>query len=175
MFDSRTKARSLAFLFAASALVCALTVVFGDADTIPHKKVLVVAAVSLALALVFSRYAARIHDRLLHAALIAMTIILSLVIHYTEHATLYPLIYMWPALYAFYFFSTPVALVHLACIGVAYATVLNLDDTIDATRLVLVLVLGTALVIGLMIARLQELMRSGIERSARRERALRLS
>jgi PAS domain S-box-containing protein len=174
MFDSRTKARSLAFLFAAGALVCALTVALPHDDAIPDRKVLVVAAVSLVLALVFSRYAARIHDRLLHAALGTVTIILSLVIHYTEHTTLYPLIYMWPALYAFYFFSTPIALVHLACIGVAYATVLHLDDTMDAT-LRLVLVLGTPLVIGLMIARLLELMRSGIERSARQERALRLS
>jgi PAS domain S-box-containing protein len=174
MFDSRTKARSLAFLFAAVALICALTIAYPHDEAIPDTKMLVVAAVSLALALVFSRYAARIHNRLLHAALVTVTIILSLIIHYTEHTTLYALIYMWPALYAFCFFSTPIALVHLACIGVAYGTVLNLDDT-QAATLRLGLVLGTPLVIGLMLARLLELMRSGIERSARQERALRSS
>jgi len=174
MFDSRTKARSLAFLFAAGALVGVLTVGLPHSDAIPDRKVLAVSAVSLVLALVFLRYAARIRDPLLHAALGAVTIILSLVIHYTEHTTLYPLIYMWPALYAFYFFSTPIALAHLAWIGAAYATALSVDKQMDAT-LRLVLVLGTPLVIGLMISRLLGHMREGMERSARQERALRSS
>jgi PAS domain-containing protein len=104
-------------------------------------------------------------------ALGAVTIILSLVINFTK---LYPLIYMWPALYAFYFFSTPTALAHLAWIGAAYATVLTHDKPMDAS-LRLVLVLGTPLVIGLMISRLLGHMRQGVERSARQERALRSS
>ncbi|MEA2183839.1 MAG: hypothetical protein QOF69_3024, partial [Solirubrobacteraceae bacterium] len=174
MFDSRTKARSLAFLFAAGALVGVLTVGLPHSNAIPDRKVLAVSAVSLVLALVFLRYAARIRDPLLHAALGAVTIILSLVIHYTKHTTLYPLIYMWPALYAFYFFSTPIALAHLAWIGAAYATALSVDKQMDAT-LRLVLVLGTPLVIGLMISRLLGHMREGMERSARQERALRSS
>ncbi|HEX8157068.1 MAG TPA: SpoIIE family protein phosphatase [Solirubrobacteraceae bacterium] len=171
MFDGRTKARSLAFLFAAGALVGMLTIGLPHARGIPTTKVLVISAVSLVLALVFLRFAARIRDHQLHVALGAVTIILSLVIHYTK---LYPLIYMWPALYAFYFFSTPTALAHLAWIGAAYATVLTHDKPMDAS-LRLVLVLGTPLVIGLMISRLLGHMRQGVERSARQERALRSS
>ena len=41
---------------------------------------------------------------------------------------LYPLLYTWAALYAFYFFSMREALAHLAFIGVSYAVVLAIQD-----------------------------------------------
>lgn len=171
MFDSRTKARSLAFLFAAGALVGVLTIALPQVETTNVSVGLVTATLSLALALLFLRYASHITDPLLHAALALVTIILSVVVHSTQPTGLYPLIYMWPALYAFCFFSTWKALAHLAFIGVAYATVLNIDNTMDTT-IRLVLVLGTPLVVGLLISRLLEFVRAGIERSARQERAL---
>ena len=173
-FDSRTKARSLAFLFAAGALVGILTVAFPHEESVASGHVLLVAAVSLALALACLRIGARSSESLLHAGLAAVTAILSLVVHYTDQSALYPLIYMWPALYAFYFFSTPGALAHLALIGAAYGTVLAIDDARDAT-IRLVLVLGTPLVIGLLISRLLGKMREGLARSEHQERALRSS
>ncbi len=173
-FDSRTKARSLAFLFAAAGLVGILTVAFPHQDSLSVGPVLTVAAVSLALALACLRIGERISEPLLHGGLALVTLSLSLLVHYTEQATLYPLIYMWPALYAFYVFSTPNALAHLAFIGAAYGTVLAIDDTMDAT-IRLVLVLGTPLVIGLLISRLLGKMREGMARMARQERALRSS
>jgi len=174
MFDTRTKARSLSLLFCAGALICVLTVVLPNVPSIEDRSVLALAAVSLVLAFVFLRFAGEVSDGVVHLALAAVTIGLSLLNHYTHNTTLYALIYMWPALYAFYFFSTPAALAHLALIGVAYAVVLSIDDTMDAT-IRLVLVLGTPLVVGLLISRLLGLMRAGIERSARQERALRSS
>ncbi|MEA2155228.1 MAG: hypothetical protein QOE11_1368 [Solirubrobacteraceae bacterium] len=174
MFDSRTKARSLAFLFAAGALVSVLTIALPQGQDTNPALVLATAACSLALALALLRWPSRIGDRLLHAALALVTVILSLVIHYTHQTGLYPLIYMWPALYAFFFFSTGRAIAQLAFIGVAYATVLYIDDTMDTT-IRLVLVLGTPLVVGLLISRLMGFVRTGIERSARQERALRSS
>ena len=135
---------------------------------------LAVAAISLVLAGACLRLGERISEPMLHGGLASVTVILSFVVHYTEAATLYPLIYTWPALYAFYVFSTPAALAHLAFIGAAYGTVLAIDDTTDAT-IRLVLVLGTPLVIGLLISRLLGKMRDGMERMARQERALRSS
>lgn len=173
-FDSRTKARSLAFLFAAGALVGFLTVGFPHEDNVAETQVLAVSATSLLLALACLRIGGRISDWLLHVALASVTVILSLVVHYTQQTTLYPLIYTWPALYAFYFFSTPTALAHLAFVGAAYGTVLIVDGTTNAT-IRLVLVLGTPLVIGLLISRLLSTMREGIARMARQERALRSS
>ena len=174
MFDSRTKARSLAFLFYAGALVSVLTIALPQGEKATASSVLVTAACSLVLAAVFLRWSERVTDRLLHAALALVTVILSLVIHYTQHTGLYPLIYMWPALYAFFFFSTSKAIAHLAFIGVAYATVLLIDDTTDMT-IRLVLVVGTPLVVGLLVSRLLGLVKAGIERSSRQERALRSS
>jgi len=174
MFDTRTKARSLAFLYGAAALICVLTVLLPNVASVEERSVLVLAALSLALALVFLRFAAQVSDGLVHLALAGVTVILSLVIHYTHNATLYALIYTWPALYAFYFFSTPAAIGHLAIIGAAYAIVLRIDDTMDAT-IRLVLVLGTPLVVGLLISRLLGVMRATLERSARQEQALRSS
>jgi PAS domain S-box-containing protein len=174
MFDSRTKARSLAFLYAAGALTCVLTVLLPHAGPVRERSVLVLAALSLALSLVFLRFAGKVSEALVHVSLAAVTALLSLVIHYTHDATLYALIYMWPALYAFYFFSTPAALAHLAFIVAAYATVLRIDEPMNA-KMSLVLVLGTPLVVGLLISRLLGHVRAGIDRSARQERALRSS
>jgi PAS domain S-box-containing protein len=174
MFDTRTKVRSLSFLYFAGALICVLTVLLPNVPSLEEKSVLALAAGSLVLALVFLHYADQVSEALVHVALAAVTVGLSLLNHYTHNTTLYALIYMWPALYAFYFFSTPAALAHLAFIGASYATVLSIDNTMDAT-IRLVLVLGTPLVVGLLISRLLGLMRTAIERSARQEQALRSS
>jgi PAS domain S-box-containing protein len=173
MFDSRTKARSLAFLFEAGALVSLLTIVFPEHET-TTPVVFVTVLFSMLLAIVFLRWADRITEPYQHVALATATVILSLVIHFTQQTGLYPLIYMWPALYAFFFFSTWKALAHLAFIGVAYATVLVIDNAMDIT-IRLVLVLGTPLVVGLLVSRLLGYVHAGIERSARQERALRSS
>jgi hypothetical protein len=92
MFDSRTKARSLAFLFAAGALVSMLTLVLPAGQSKMPAVVFATAACSAVLALAFLRWASRIGDQLLHAALALVTVILSLVIHYTQENGLYPLI-----------------------------------------------------------------------------------
>ena len=173
MFDTRTKARSLAFLYVAGALICVLTVLLPHIASLEERSVLVLAVLLLAMALVL-RFSPRLSDGLVHLALAAVTVMLTLVIHYTHNTTLYALIYTWPALYAFYFFSTPVALGHLAFIGAAYAAMLRIDDTADAT-IRLVLVLGTPLVVGLLISRLLGVMRAALDRSARQEQALRSS
>jgi PAS domain S-box-containing protein len=174
MFDTRTKARSLAFLYGAGTLICVLTVLLPNVAALEERSLLALAALSLVLALVFLRFAAHVSDVLVHLALAGVTVMLSLVIHYTHNATLYALIYTWPALYAFYFFSTPTALGHLAVIGAAYAVVLHIGDTMDAS-IRLALVLGTPLVVGLLISRLLGVLRTALERGARQERALRSS
>jgi PAS domain S-box-containing protein len=174
MFDSRTKARSLAFLFSASALVSLMTIVLPQNGPTTASTVIATAVFSLVMALVLMRCERRITEPLLHAALATVTIVLSLDVHYTQQAGLYPLVYMWPALYAFFFFSTSRAIAHLAFIGVAYGTVLATENTMDAT-IRLVLVLGTPLVVGLLIARVLGFLRAGLERSAQQERALRSS
>jgi len=114
MFDSRTKARSLAFLFIAGAVAGLLAVVLPVEAPVAEGTVLAVAALTVTLGLALLRFGARISDPLWHVALAVATIVLSLMVHFTHQTTLYALLYMWPALYAFIFFSTPAALAHLA-------------------------------------------------------------
>ncbi len=173
-FDSRTKARSLAFLFAAGALVGYLTVLFPHEDGVQVGPVIGVSTMALALAAAWLKVGGDVSDRQLHFGLASVTVIVSLLVHYTGQAALYALIYMWPALYAFYFLSSTAALAHLALIGATYATVLSVENARDAT-IRLVLVLGTPLVIGLLISRLLRKLRQGMLLGVRQERALRSS
>jgi hypothetical protein len=75
-------------------------------------------------------------------------------VHFTHQETLFALIYMWPALFAFYFFEWRAAIAHLAFIGASYGFVLSAEDDAVGTAVRLVLVLGTPLAIGLIISRL---------------------
>ena len=58
----------------------------------------------------------------------AGTVILSFANYYTGTSALYPLLYTWTALYAFYFFGLRAALAHVAFIGLSYAVVLAIQD-----------------------------------------------
>jgi PAS domain-containing protein len=175
MFDSRTKARSLAFLFAAGALAGVLAVILPVETPVADRTVLALAAITLAISLALLHDGSRISDPLWHVALAMATVVLSLMVHFTHLTTLYALLYMWPALYAFFFFSSPAALAHLAFIGAAYATVLSFEDEVMGATVRLLLVLGTPLVVGLIITRLLGSLRTGLELSARQEQALRSS
>ena len=64
----------------------------------------------------------------LHAALASGTIILSLANYYVDTTVIYPLMYTWMALFAFYFFRVEVGLAYIALIAVSYAVVLILVD-----------------------------------------------
>lgn len=175
MFDSRTKARSLAFLFVAGALAGLLAIALPVETPVAERTILAVAALAVALGFALLRYGVRISDPLWHLALVAATIVLSFMVHFTHQTTLYALLYMWPALYAFFFFSTLAALAHLAFIGGAYAGVLSLQEEAMGSTVRLLLVVGTPLVVGLIITRLLGSLRAGLERSARQEHALRSS
>jgi PAS domain S-box-containing protein len=175
MFDSRTKARSLAFLLAAGALAGLLAVILPVETPVEQRPIVALAALTLAIGFALLRYGARISDPLWHVALAGATIVLSLMVHFTHQTTLYALLYMWPALYAFFFFSTPAAIGHLAFIGAAYGMVLGAEEEMMGSTVRLLLVLGTPLVVGIIITRLLGSLRTGLERSARQEQALRNS
>lgn len=175
MFDSRTKARSLAFLFAASALAGVLAVILPATTPVAHETVLALAGLSVLIAIALLRFGDRLSNPLWHVTLATFTIVLSLFVHFTHQETFFALIYMWPALFAFYFLPWRAAIAHLAFIGASYGFVLSVEDDAVGIAVRLVLVLGTPIVVGLIISRLLDGLRAGIERSARQEQALRSS
>ena len=175
MFDSRTKARSLAFLFSASALAGVIAVVLPSDTPVTEATVLALAGLSVLIASTLLRFGDQISDSLWHVTLASFTIVLSLLVHFTHQETLFALIYMWPALFAFYFFQWRAAIAHLAFIGASYAIVLSAEDDAVGITVRLVLVLGTPLVVGVIISRLLGGLRAGMQRSAHQEQALRSS
>ena len=56
------------------------------------------------MAVVVWASAERIREWQIHAVLVSGALIVSLANYYAGPTTLYPLLYMWAALYAFYFF-----------------------------------------------------------------------
>jgi PAS domain S-box-containing protein len=171
LFDVRVQARSLAYLFIAGAALGLLTLVFPHADDVQDVALIVLAAIAALIAVGMWVWADKVRAWQLHAALAAGTIILSLANYFVEATVIYPLMYTWTGLFAFYFFRVEVALAHLALIAVSYALVLILVDPTSAVVRWL-LAVGTPLIAGLLISRLLGQLRLGVHDAERRTRAL---
>ena len=171
LFDLRVKARSLAYLFFAGAALGLLTLVFPHSELIRDRELVILAGIAIAGAVVLFVSADRIRTWQIHVALAFGTVVLTLANYYVESTVLYPLIYTWTALYAFYFFRMPVALAHVALIGVGYAIVLALNEP-DSAVVRWILAVGTPLVAGLLISRLLGRLTAEALDSTARARAL---
>jgi PAS domain S-box-containing protein len=174
LFDVRVKARSLGYLFVAGATLGLLTLVLPHDEGVRDLQLYVLAALAIAVAGLVYVQAERVREWQLHVVLVAGTTILSFANYYTGTSTLYPLLYTWTALYAFYFFSLGLALAHMAYIGVAYAVVLAIQDpTSPAIRWLLAV--GTPLIAGLLISRMLDRLRGQQLETAESARELRQS
>jgi PAS domain S-box-containing protein len=171
LFDLRLQARSLAYLFIAGAALGLLTLVFPHSDQIRDLELVILAAVAILIAVVIWVFADRVRPWQLHVVLATGTIILSLANYYVEATVIYPVLYTWTALYAFYFFRLEIALAHIALIAVGYGVVLVLVEPSSAVVRWL-LAVGTPLIAGLLISRLLGMLRVGVQDAERRTRAL---
>jgi PAS domain S-box-containing protein len=153
LFDVRVRARSIAYLFAAGASLGLLTLAFPHADEVRDVALIVLACVAYAIAAAVWLAADRLGDWHIHAVLACGTLIISLANYYAGPATLYPVLYMWTALYAFYFFPMRQALAHAALVAVAYAVVLAVQEA-DMVIVRWLLAVGTPVVAGILISRL---------------------
>src|SRR5918997_1264338 len=145
LFDVRVKARSLAYLFAAGATLGFLTLVVPHSSEVRDTALVVLAGLAYAIAALILFFADRLRHWHIHALLVAGTVIISLANHYAGPSTLYPLLYMWTALYAFYFFALREAFAQMAFLAVAYAVVLAVQDP-DSAVVRWLLAVGTPLV-----------------------------
>jgi PAS domain S-box-containing protein len=171
LFDRRTKARSLAFLFTAGAALGLATLAFPHEEGVEEGKLVVLAGIAVAIAAVLYIQADRVRDWQIHLALAAGTLILTVANHWTDHTALYSIIYSWTALYAFYFFDLRAALGQVAFIGLAYAVLLAIDEPSSAVVRWL-LAVGTPTVAGLLISNLLSRVREEASLGGVRERAL---
>ncbi|MGH2799131.1 MAG: PAS domain S-box protein, partial [Thermoleophilaceae bacterium] len=159
LFDLGVKARSLAYLFVAGASLGLLTLVLPHDEGVQDLQLYVLAAIAIAVAALIYVQADRVSEWQLHLVLGAGTTILSFANYYTGTSTLYPLLYTWTALYAFYFFGLGLALAHIAYIGAAYAVVLAIQDA-DSPAIRWLLAVGTPLIAGLLISRMLDRLRA---------------
>ncbi len=168
LFDLRVKARSLAYLFSAGAVLAAFTLILPHDESFRDLQLWLVVAAAAAIGLLLYWRADRAQEWQIHVGLAAGTTLISLANYYTGTATLYALLYTWAGLYAFYFFRTGAALVHLAYVGVAYAVVLAVQDP-PSPAIRWLLAVGTPLVAGMLVSRMVGRLRA--ERAASEERA----
>src|SRR4051812_13245816 len=171
LFDRRVKARSLAYMFTAGAALGLTTLAFPHEESVQDGHLVALALIAFAIALVFYTQADRVRDWQLHGALAAGTLILTFANHYTGPTALYPIIYSWVALFAFYFFDLRVALAHVAFIGVAYGVLLVIDDP-PSPVVRWLLAVGTPTVAGVLISNLLGRVREETGRATARERAM---
>jgi PAS domain S-box-containing protein len=151
LFDLRVKARSFAFLYTAGATVGLLTVLLPHSADVDEGPLLALAAAAYVAGAGLYFGADRVREWQLHGMVAVATVLVSLANLAVGGTLLYPLLYTWAALFAFYFFRTRQALAHLAFIGVNYAVVLAIQG---GAALRWLLAIGTPWVTGLLIARL---------------------
>jgi PAS domain S-box-containing protein len=172
LFDRRVKARSLAYVFTAGGGLGLVTLLFPHGGDVREVELVLLAAMALGIAAIVFARADRVAEWEIHAALGAGTVILTFANYYVGTDALYPLLYSWIGIYAFYFFALRGALAHIALIGLAYGVLLVVQEPMDAAVRWL-LAVGTPTVAGLFISRLQGFLRSEAARSSEQARELR--
>jgi PAS domain S-box-containing protein len=160
LFDLRVKARSLAYLFTTGAGLGLLTLAFPHSEMVREGPIVALAGIAVAIGAVIWVKADRVSGWQLHVALAAGTTLVTFANYYVGTEALYPLMYTWAALYAFYFFALGTALAHVALIAISYAVLLAIQDPASPVVRWL-LAVGTPIVAGLLILRL--LGRLGVE------------
>jgi PAS domain S-box-containing protein len=153
LFDVRVKARSIAYLFATGAALGLLTLVFPHSSEVNDLALVLLASAALVVAAIVWASGDQVREWHIHGVLVSGTLIVSLANYYAGSSTLYPLLYTWAVLYAFYFFRLREAFAHMAIVAASYAVVLAIQDP-DSAIVRWLLAVGTPLVAGLLISRL---------------------
>ena len=169
LFDSRLRARSLAYLFCAVALISGLTIFLPRDHSIDELGLGLTGLAAAGVGAGLLGLAGRLALWQLHAALALGTAMVALANEFAGQTALFALLFSWPILYACYFFERPAALGQVALAGVAYAIVLIAAE--PASSIVRwVVAIGTPTAAGLLIWRLLDRVRA--EKVDALERAL---
>jgi PAS domain S-box-containing protein len=174
LFSRALMARWLAYLFTGGAFVGCLTLAFPHDAAVDDSALYVLAAAATAIGLLVLWREDSIPSWGLHLALATGSVILAAANYFVGPSGLYLIVFTWTGLYAFYFYRPPVALAHLAVIGVAYAVVLLIQEP-SSPLVRWVLAIGTPGVAGLMISTLLDRVRNEAAATARQEQGLRES
>jgi diguanylate cyclase (GGDEF)-like protein len=162
-------ARCLAYLFGAGAALALVSLALPNSSTatatdivIPQAGYAIAAIGVVAILLVnFNRLPLWTY----HLTLTAGTVLISFVIASSGDPTsAYTMFYVWIALYAFYFFRWAEAFFQVACVGVAYGSVLHFSDGVSVATARWLITVGTVLAAGILIAILRNRVDTLVER-----------
>src|SRR4051794_10447589 len=171
LFDVRLKARSGAFLFAAGAVLGLLTIVLPHGGSVKELLLLALSAVAIGLSLYLYLRAASISEHELHGVVVVAAVLITAANYAVGASSLYPLLYSWAALYAFYFFPLYQAVAHLVVIAVLYAVLLATQDPMSPL-IRWILAVGTPAVVGVLVSRVLDVVKREAGRATDHARAL---
>jgi PAS domain S-box-containing protein len=158
----------MAYLFATGAALGLLTVAMPHPSEVNDLALVLLASGAIVIAAIVWLSRDRIREWHIHVVLLCGTLIVSLANYYAGPHLLYAVLYMWAALYAFYFFRLGEALAHMAVVGASYAVVLAVQNP-DSEVVRWLLAIGTPLVAGLLISRLLGLLSDRAQQLERSE------
>jgi diguanylate cyclase (GGDEF)-like protein len=167
--DRPLMARCLAYLFGGGAALALVSLALAEnydvsaADIFIPQVGYTLAAVAVVAILLVS------FDRLplwtFQLTLAAGTALISFVIYASGDPTsAYTMLYVWIALYAFYFFRLSQAFFQVACVGFAYAFVLHFKESIAVPAARWLITVGTVVGAGILIAVLKSRVETLVER-----------
>jgi PAS domain S-box-containing protein len=174
LFSRALMARSLAYLFTGGALVGCLTLALPHDAAVQEGPLYALAAAAVTIGLLVLWRADSVPAWAMHLALAAGSVLVAASNYFVGPSGLYLVIFVWTGLYAFYFYRPPVALVHLAVLGIAYAVVLVVQDP-PSPVVRWVLAIATPGITGLMVSSLLDRVRREAAQTARQEQGLRES
>ncbi len=142
-----------AWFAAAAALIAVLAVVLPHSPTLDEGGMAWVAAGAAALALVAVVGYDRLPLWVFHVGVLAASATATGAVEFWgDGADGTPLPYLWPTLYAFYFFSVRSALAHLAALGIMFAALLVARDPGYVPVAAWATTMGTLGTVGLLVA-----------------------
>jgi diguanylate cyclase (GGDEF)-like protein len=167
--DLPLMARCLAYLFGAGAALGLVSLVLAEDYDLAAGDVVIspVGYAAAAVAVVGILLVA--FDRLplwtFQLTLAAGTALISFVIYSSGDPTsAFAMLYVWIALYAFYFFGLPQAFFQVACVGLAYGLVLHFKEGIPVPTARWLITVGTVLAAGILVAMLKSRVATLVDR-----------
>src|SRR5438874_1206334 len=123
--DPITMGRLLGYLFAVTATVELLSLLFFEFAAIDKLRILALSLAAYGLVALLLFASERLPHWALHLVVACGTALISASIHFSgQSPSVYILFYLWVALYACYFFSRRAAAAQVGLVGIAYGAVL---------------------------------------------------
>lgn len=162
--------RGAAYLYAAGGVLVCISLVLPHEDAPNTAGVLVPAVIALLAAGFMLALGTRLPEWVFPISTAAGSVLVAVCIYYGEDAgPAFRSMFVWVALYAFYFFRRPMAVAQVVFAASAFGLVLLIDDLGPASEVAWVMTAGTIAVAGWLVGRLSRQVREQSAQLAARQ------